>query len=795
VTHTVPAPACERFPQAKGHGKPDHVWEYLTPGGERYGYVLRWDATAEGAKEIRPCVYDGTRWRLDGFKVEPRPLYNAPALAARPLCPVLVVEGEKTADAARVYLPKGWEVTTWSGGTGQVKFPDWALLDGHPTVIWPDNDDVGVVCAATIRSILGESMIASSIVDLPPGLPPKWDLADPLPDDISADGIRAKLLKALNNITVGKPIPEPEPKPAAAPIVNGHHAAAESVGVDSDINIQPLGHLGGKFFFLSKQSRTIHAYTGRELQDKKTLRLLCTDEQYWYRQYGSSSENFQWDRAGADLVQQCYQMGSFDPDKQRGRGAWWDEGRVVFHAGNHLIVDGIRSEISSIKSRFFYPEAKRFFDVTGTSALSKEEVENLVSICRSVRWEGGNQLLGVLALGLIATATVCGVLRWRTHGWFTGASGSGKSWFLQEVVGRCLGDVAVWPLGDTTEPGIRRALGFDARPVVYDEAEAAGRYGQERRQAIITLMRGSSSEGRGEVMKAGMGDGVSKFRIRSQFMLASIASGLQETADENRCLVLTLGSQPSATTEQKKASSLHFAKLTEMVNKIPDDMPQRLMAHMLNRAHLLRQTVDLLAGVLNVKLGRGASQRIGDTLATPMAGFWCLTHDRPLEDAEEADMWLENFNWLAWKNGANFSEVREDLEIVRYITTRPVRVLLDTKQMGERTVGELMEAAAQLSSEVRVDRDEAENLLRRLGLRYDILDGRQGFYVANKHSQLDDLMRNSSYALGYGKILSRHELAQKSGTKTIRFGPVKTSAVWLPLNVWLATDEPELTDS
>ena len=50
------------------------------------------------------------------------------------------------------------------------------------------------------------------------------------------------------------------------------------------------------------------------------------------------------------LIALAHARGIYDPRRVRGRGAWNDKGRVVFHHGNHLSVDGVHTEISGVKS-------------------------------------------------------------------------------------------------------------------------------------------------------------------------------------------------------------------------------------------------------------------------------------------------------------------------------------------------------------------------------------------------------------------------------------------------------------
>jgi hypothetical protein len=98
-----------RHPQ---HGAPTRAWPYHDVDGRLVGYVCRWDfETADGARDklILPVTFcdlgDGHRaWRAAGFP-EPRPLFGLPDLLAVPDAPVLVVEGEKTREAAAKLFP------------------------------------------------------------------------------------------------------------------------------------------------------------------------------------------------------------------------------------------------------------------------------------------------------------------------------------------------------------------------------------------------------------------------------------------------------------------------------------------------------------------------------------------------------------------------------------------------------------------------------------------------------------------------------------------------------------------
>lgn len=124
-------------------GRPQTVWTYRAASGSVLGYVYRF-VTSDGGKEVLPLVWarhaetGASEWRWMAF-AEPRPIYGLDRLAARPDAPVLLVEGEKCADAAAGELPD-LVVVSWPGGGKAVKKVDWSPLAGRKVILWPDAD-------------------------------------------------------------------------------------------------------------------------------------------------------------------------------------------------------------------------------------------------------------------------------------------------------------------------------------------------------------------------------------------------------------------------------------------------------------------------------------------------------------------------------------------------------------------------------------------------------------------------------------------------------------------------------
>lgn len=143
------------------------------------------------------------------------PLFGLPAILENPDATILVVEGEKAWHGAQHYLPDDWIATTWAGGSSSVKNTDWTPLKGRKVAVWRDNDLAGEKAAHDVaRELQGVPIIA-----LPDGLPDGWDLADPLPDVLTAADVHRLLAHAHDEPE--PPPPEPEPHPAP-PHLNGH---------------------------------------------------------------------------------------------------------------------------------------------------------------------------------------------------------------------------------------------------------------------------------------------------------------------------------------------------------------------------------------------------------------------------------------------------------------------------------------------------------------------------------------------------------------------------------------------
>jgi len=228
----VPAPDdAGELPRAHiKRGRPEAVWTYRSADGALLGAVYRF-RTSDGGKDVLPCVYaehekSGAReWRWLAFP-QPRPLYGLDGLHER-VTTVLIVEGEKCADAARSMLPDTIAVLTWPGGSKAVDKADWSMLRGHKVVVWPDCDaqldkdgkllvealQPGIKAAERVASILLEMGCEVRIVAVPaPGAKPSgWDVADAVAEGWSREQLLAYIRDSLRLPAAAKSASTPPP--------------------------------------------------------------------------------------------------------------------------------------------------------------------------------------------------------------------------------------------------------------------------------------------------------------------------------------------------------------------------------------------------------------------------------------------------------------------------------------------------------------------------------------------------------------------------------------------------------
>lgn len=757
--------------------EPDAMWIYRMSDGSAFGAVARWNPEGE-RKQIRPIIWNGQQHVTSGFG-KSRPLYNGDLLAASPACPVLIVEGEKAADAAAQYAPDGWVVTTWQGGAKAVDQTDWAALGGHECVIWPDNDTPGIEAAIEIQRLLHGLRIPVSIVGLSPAFPDGWDLGDDLPERVKHEQITQILRRELKRAAV----PEAE-------VANDIEVEQDDPDEEKAREWRALGYDHNKYMLMLQSQQQVVVFDPDRLMSQKGCMNIYGDVTHWGKLQGKpDGKGVDWLQAGVTLMNQCHDVGVYDPKRLRGRGIWIDRAedgvdRAVMNTGGKLVVSRPGVETREIpfvrfKSRWIYEKnADLILDVDDYNSRATDDDGRMIrELCNRVRWDA--PIYGDLLAGWIATAVVCGGLQWRTHAWVTGNQGSGKSTVVNEIAGACLGDLAIYPLGATTEAGIRQVVQNDAMPVVFDESETdeKGKMAAEsRRKAVLDLMRQASSEGRGRILKGTANHSARAFTMRSAFLMSSIGVGLKEAADLTRTAVLTIKPLDSYTYEERKKKEQEFKDFLSLASDIPAEMPQRLLARQLHNLFTLRHNIEIFKETIATVL---ANRRIGDQLGTLMAGCYSLYSTKRL-DMKQCEKYLGTVNLDEF---LQVKAEREDRVLLDHIVQHPLRVET-VHGVQDRTVGELMVICFLRDETSDVRLRVAEDTLSRHGLKIEKEGGEvTGVWIGQSSNALNRIMQTSTYYEGWAGVLLRHPYAKKS-PNSIRFKGSMSRAIFLPKQEW-----------
>jgi putative DNA primase/helicase len=730
---TAPQGAC--LPAIINHhrfGQPSGVWEYRNAAGNLFGAVCRFDLP-DGSKQVVPLTWarhtDGReQWRWLSF-AKPRPLYGLDLLAANPEAGVLIVEGEKSADAARTISPG--IVVTWPGGSKAVKYADWSPLAGRKVVIWPDRDAPGIEAARAISKSLAGIAAKVRIITPPTGPDDGWDLADAVAEGWD----RARLIEAMT--PQADPMPEQEPtqdevepwQPVQAPPQSKprHDDRIE------DLPFRLLGVDGDSFFYMPDRGQQVVNLTASSHTKNNLMRLAVLNA--WEAGYagGSDLTGKGWDQAVNALIQRSQSLPKFDPQRIRGRGCWIDGDDVVYHAGDRLVINGTATPIPQFSSsaRAIYEGALEIPVDSGKGA-DNLAASRLIELCEMLSWE--RPLYGKLLAGWLAIAPICGALVWRPHLWLTGPSGSGKSWSVANIISPIVGDSAIHVQGATTEAGLRQKIGSDALPVVFDEAESEDKRGQQRLEGVLELARQASSESKARITKGSAGGGAIDYMVRSCFLFASIGVAAVKKADVSRITVLQLRKNNGPGSQE------HF----EIVKALWLDTVQRkgfadqIRARSLANAKTLRANAETFSCVAVEFTG---DKRSADQLGTLLAGAFSLTSTR-MATEQFAKEWMAKQDWTGFKA----EEIDNDEnQCLSHLFAASIRYEIHDRPVT-RSVSESV-AIASLSDNYATEqqlgeRNQTREALRRHGIL--IKDGRAS--IANRHPALERIFADTPWA-------------------------------------------------
>lgn len=631
------------------------------------------------------------------------------------------------------------------------KFPD-ELLNGKPT----DFNDLDVMLGAeeVRRQILGA--IEGSI---PPPEDPPWDeMFTPRGDDDEGEG---------DDDDDGPPdggdddgdIPEP----------NDARDFFRILGADRD----------GYYVYQNEMNQVLEISASALARDSTYTQLAPLD--WWEREF-PGDKGFNKKMAMNWLQRTAQRRHDYHRRMFRGRGAWLDDGRSVYHFGNELLVDGKAMPLEKISSKFIYERGEPLPQPT-EKALTADEGARLLDVAKMFRWV--RPASAPLLLGWCALAPFCGALPWRPHIWLTGGPGSGKSTIQAQFVDYLMAGTALYAQGSSTEAGIRQELKSDAVPVLFDESEQNNDRERARIESVLALIRQSSTESRARTLKGTMGGDSMAFVIKSMFCLASIQVGIKQQADRERLTILALkGKRPEDDGVDQGSTWKQISDALYVLHR-DKKMPARIMRRMINMMPVLLHNISVFVEVGAARFG---SQREGDQYGTLLAGAWTLTNDAKATIAD-AEKMIDSHDW---SDHIDNSEADED-------QNRALSALMGAqiRLAGGivATVYELVSAAAGYEVKTlpaNIQRSDADAIIRRYGMRVEGDDGKSTLpattlLLANSSVELVKLVDGTPYESDLKGQLLRTRGAKKGtnedGSSALKkFNGVTSRYITIPLS-------------
>lgn len=511
------------------------------------------------------------------------------------------------------------------------------------------------------------------------------------------------------------------------------------LGWDSESRFQ-------RFYFYSRLSNAILAFSTSKFTKQHVVQLAPIE--FWQNECFDKSEFI------ADyLITMCNAVGYFDLQSIRGRGAWKESDRIIFHTGMQLLSDKIRYNLGSIDTDFTY-EMRKNIRIPIETSMDKLECSLLTKILSSLNWNTDAD--GKLLAGWLAIAPVCGALSWRPHCWITGPRGNGKTYVLEQIIHPVLSDFCINAQGTAaTEAAIRQKLNSDAMPVTIDESEGNDENAARRMQEVIALARAGSSEKSPAIPKGGKDGKATDYFVRSCFLMVSINPQLVNDSDKRRFTIFELAKHNS----EDKFKELNKKKK----HTITGDFGLRFIARMVNLLPNMLKSIYIFTEAISELVGDRA---VADQYGALLGGWWHTWND----DVVEPEMALEEAATILHIKGIldDKEDLTDEQRCLQTILQHETRIEGDF--IGTVTVGELVEYASEYNPQAKIKQDAADERLQRLGLRVVEEQKEKYLLILNTSVFVKQVLSRTPWAVSYSTVLTRHPGAAKRNTTRFSSG-------------------------
>ena len=716
-----------------------HTYDYTEPDGSVRYQVLRFKP--KDFRQRRPDPEHPKQWIYNLKNIKPT-IYNLPAVikASQRGGTVFIVEGEK--DVETLCALK-LTATCNSGGAGKFPSSCAAYFSGCGVCIIPDNDEPGRVHAEKVAVLLSKASREIRVLNLP-GLNEHGDVTDWLKTHS-----KEELLTTIKACEPWTPKPTTQPEPVKP---KPHEP--------SSVPFRFLGYNAGTHYYLPGEDLQITTLTASAHTQSNLINLAPLS---WWESGFGNKRGTDWNSAADFMFRNSKKQGIYDSRNLRGCGTWFDEGRVVQHNGDHLIVDGETTSIEAFKTRYIY-NASYPIEVINAEPLGNTETAKFLALCRKPTWD--KSISGTLMAGWCVIAPICGALPWRPHIWLTGASGTGKTYLTDQIIKPILGSLALNVQSNTTEAGIRQMLGINAFPVVFDEAEGEDIHARKRLQTVIELMRQASNEAGAPIIKGGQSGHAIEFRVRSCFALSSIGVNISQKADASRITILSL----------KKPDPYDVVDFfddlkTDLYALITSDFPSRLRSRTLKLIPVILSNISIFSRVVAEKF---TDQRIGDQFGALLAGAYSLVSNKNISYETALKFIAEQ----DWSEQSAVDDLPDEQKCLNKIMEHVINYSFNNYKI-EKGIGEIIYNSIKEGLLI-----EAENALERIGIR--VIDNSK-IVISDSHKGIKRILFNEPWEQNWGRILKR--LPETDVKTSFRFNGNPQRATQIPLKIVFRNEE------
>jgi putative DNA primase/helicase len=500
----------------------------------------------------------------------------------------------------------------------------------------------------------------------------------------------------------------------------------------------PLGYSGDNFYFFNLEHRIvikISSFTNINI-------LRIAPKTYWISRYAKGdASKFDVSEVAGSLISFCQIVGVYDPNRERGAGVWFDDGRVIVNTGREIYIDGVKTE-EIFESRYLYTSSTRMpcdFD----RPLTTKECEKLIDACQAIKWLDPKS--GSFLAGWLAVSRVAGALQIRPHAWLTGGAGTGKSTIMNVIENLLEAPSGVLNVvGSSTEAGIRQSVKSLSIPVIFDEFETTDPSSAARIKSVVDLMRSSWSATGAVLLKGSVEGNAQEFKANFAALVSSIRVNLENDADKSRFVILELAKHGDDVEQ--------FRVLRNKLKELDSDYGSRLFSRMITQVKNIRLSFETIRDHLATRI----NQRYGQQVGMILAGYHALTSDNPITD-EEAYHLANGFC-------VDDDEVpdNDSVECLRHILTTKITI---KNSFGSKDIS--------IGDAVHLEGHHCD--LIPYGVR--VVDGYLA--IANSHTEMSRIMNGTRWVSNWGRNLSRLPGSLKKQT---RFGEFNCKSVWIPLS-------------